>query len=219
MRTFEGFTDSESFTRVPDAFFHQLLEAIEDPAELKVALFALWQVEHMEGPLRALRRADFETARLGLSADRVDSGLERAVQRGVLLEVRLESDQFYLLNSPRGRAAAEAIAQGDRRGAEVIMAGAAVERPNVFQLYEENIGPLTPMIAEALKDAEGTYPPAWVSEAIALAVERNKRSWSYAEAILKRWKEGGRAEKQDRRDSQEDRRKYIEGRFADHVEH
>jgi DnaD/phage-associated family protein len=218
MRAFNGFTDSESFTPVPDVFFHQLLAAIEDPAELKVALFALWQVEHMEGPLRALRRADFDPGQLGLSADQVVSGLERAVKRGILLEAPIEAERFYLLNSPRGRAAAEAIAQGDRRGAEVIMAGAAVERPNIFRLYEENIGPLTPMIAEALRDAEESYPHEWVSEAIALAVERNKRSWSYAEAILKRWKEGGRAEKQDRRDSQEDRQRDVEEKIRKFVE-
>jgi len=36
------------------------------------------------------------------------------------------------------------------------------ERPNIFKLYEENIGPLTPLIADALKDAEKTYPPEWV---------------------------------------------------------
>ena len=216
---FKGFTDSESFTQLPDTFFQKLLAEIDDAAELKVTLFFLFRVQHMEGPFRALCQTDFEEKALGLMADEVAAGLEKAVQRGTILKSQHEVDVFYFLNSPRGRAAAEAFAKGDWRESAKIMSSTVVERPNVFKLYEENIGPLTPMIAEALKDAEGTYPPAWVSEAIALAVERNKRSWSYAEAILKRWKEGGRAEKQDRRDSQEDRRKYIEGRFADHVEH
>jgi DNA replication protein len=218
MGKFEGFTDSESFTRLPDAFFHQLLGEIDDLAELKVTLFTLWQVEHMEGPIRALPQADFEPERLGLSAVEVASGLERAVKRGVLLEARHETDRLYFLNSPRGRAAAEAIAQGDRRGAEKIMAGVAVERPNIFRLYEENIGPLTPMIADALKDAEGTYSQEWVADALAQAVLHNKRSWSYVEAILKRWKEGGRAEKQGRRDSQEDRRRDVEEKIRKFVE-
>ena len=39
-------------------------------------------------------------------------------------------------------------------------------------------------------------------EAIDLAVKHNKRSWKYCEAILKRWKEEGRAEKQSGRDDQ-----------------
>jgi DNA replication protein DnaD len=50
-------------------------------------------------------------------------------------------------------------------------------------------------------------------------VKNNKRSWRYCEAILKRWKEEGRAQKQDRRDTEEDRRKYVKGEFADHIEH
>jgi len=94
-----------------------------------------------------------------------------------------------------------------------------MERPNVFKLYEENIGPLTPMIADALKDAEEIYQADWIADAIEVAVKSNKRSWKYCEAILKRWKEEGRAEKQDRRDSEKDRRKYVEGEYSDFIEH
>jgi len=61
-------------------------------------------------------------------------------------------------------------------------------------LYEENIGPLTPLIADALKDAEELYYADWIVDAISLAVKNNKRNWKYCEAILKRWKEEGRAE-------------------------
>ncbi len=65
-------------------------------------------------------------------------------------------------------------------------------RPSIFALYESNIGPLTPMIADALEDAEKTYPPDWIKDAIALAVENNKRNWRYCETILKRWQAGGK---------------------------
>ena len=82
-----------------------------------------------------------------------------------------------------------------------------MERLNVFKLYEENIGPLTPLIADALKDAEKTYSREWVADAIGLAVANNKRNWKYCEAILKRWKEDGRAEKQNRRDDQKSRQR------------
>lgn len=63
---------------------------------------------------------------------------------------------------------------------------------NTFVLYESNIGPLTPMIADALTDAEKTYPSEWIKDAIALAVENNKRNWRYCETILKRWQESGK---------------------------
>lgn len=218
MKTFKGFTDSESFTQLPDTFFHQLLNQIDDTAELKVTLYLIWRVEHMDGPFRALRESDFDAKELGLSADEVRSGVEKAAKRGIILSSQNEADVFYFLNSPRGRAAAEAFAQGGLRES-VGMISTPMERPNIFRLYEENIGPLTPLVADALKDAEETYSAEWVSETIDLAVKHNKRSWKYCEAILKRWKEEGRGEKQDRRDTEEDRRKYIEGKYSDYIEY
>ena len=201
MSKFKGFTDSETFTQLPDGFFHHLLKDIQDADELKVTLYFLWRVEHMEGPFRALCETDFDTKDLGLSVNEVKSGLEKAVKRGSILKSQHEADVFYFLNSPRGRAAAEAFAKGQWRESARILSAPPMERPNVFKLYEENIGALTPLIADTLKDAEETYQPEWIVEAIELAVKNNKRNWKYCEAILKRWKEEGRAEKQDRRDN------------------
>jgi len=217
--TFKGFSDSKSFTQLPDSFFQSLLHEIKDVAELKVTLFFLWRVEHMEGPFRALRQVDFEEKALGLGADEIGAGLEKAVQRGSILRAEHEADVVYFLNSPRGRAAVEAFANGDLSQAGEFAVTPVVERPNVFRLYEENIGPLTPMIADALKDAEETFSQNWVADALEIAVKNNKRNWKYIEAILKRWKEEGRAEKQDRRDPEKDRRKYVEGEYSDFIEH
>ena len=218
MSSFKGFTDSETFTQVPDSVFRQLLKEIKDTDELKVTLYAIWWIEHTEGSFRALSETDFNSKELGLSAEEIRRGLEKAVKRGSMLQSRNEADVFYFLNSARGRATAEAFAKGQWNKSDKTLS-APLERPNIFKLYEENIGPLTPLIADALKDAEETYPPEWIAEAIELAVKNNKRNWRYCEAILKRWKEEGRAEKQDRRDAEKDRRKYIEGEFADYIEH
>jgi len=218
MAKFKGFTDSETFTQLPNGFFHHLLKDIKDADELKVTTYFLWRVEHMEGPFRALSKMDFDVKQLGLSADEIKSGLEKAVKRGSLLRVQKEADVYFLLNSPRGRAAVQAIENGTWNPKDGG-SGLPVERPNVFQLYEENIGALTPLIADALKDAEDTYQPEWIADAIELAVKNNKRNWKYCEAILKRWKEEGRAEKQDRRDAEKDRRKYVEGKYSDFIEH
>ena len=214
---FNGFTNSETFTQLPDTFFHQLLHQIDDTAELKVTLYFLWRMEHMDDSFRALRESDFFAKELGLSADAVRSGVEKAVKRGIILRVEDKAEVIYFLNSPRGRAAANAFLGGAHKVAGI--ASVPFERPNIFRLYEENIGPLTPLIADALKDAEETYSAEWVAETIDLAVRNNKRSWRYCEAILKRWKEEGRAEKQDRRDAEKDRDKYIKGEYADYIEH
>jgi DNA replication protein len=69
---------------------------------------------------------------------------------------------------------------------------AEVERPNIFVLYEQNIGLLTPLIAEELKDAASQYPMEWIEAAFREAVTHNKRKWSYIRAILRRWETEGR---------------------------
>jgi DNA replication protein len=219
---FKGFTDSETFAQIPDSFFRHLLTEIDDVDELKVTLYALWRIGNMEGRVRFLREQDFAEVIPDPAAP-----LEKAVQRGSLLQAfpratsrgaEKDGSALYFLNSPRGRAAAEAFAKGTWSPGAAPSAPPP-EQPNIFKLYEENIGPLTPMLADALKDAEQTYPPAWVAEALEIAVKSNKRNWKYVEAILRRWKEEGHAKKQGRRDAQEDGRRYVEGEYADFVEH
>jgi DnaD/phage-associated family protein len=63
---------------------------------------------------------------------------------------------------------------------------------SLFSIYENNIGPITTMAADAIKDAEKTYPLEWITDAIRLSVENNKRSWRYCETILKRWQTNGK---------------------------
>ena len=218
MAKFKGFTDSETFTKLPDGFFHHLLKDIKDADELKVTVYFLFRVEHIDGPFRALSKMDFDIKDMGLSAEEIKLGLEKAVKRGSLLTVKKEAVVYLLFNSPRGRAAVQAIENGTWNPKTGVVAS-LLERPNVFKLYEENIGALTPLIADTLKDAEETYQAEWIAEAIELAVKNNKRNWKYCEAILKRWKEEGRAEKQDRRDTEKDRRKYVEGKYSDFIEH
>jgi DNA replication protein len=217
MTYFKGFSDSESFTQLPDTFFQKLLAEIDDLAELKVTLFFLWRVKHMEGPFRALRPSEFEQQVLGLDADEIASGLESAIRRGSILQAEHDADRFYFLNSPRGRAAAEAFANGDWDESSINMSAPVVERPNIFKLYEENFGPLTPMIADTLKDAEETYSEEWVAEALEIAVKNNVRNLKYVEAILKRWREKGKHEGKDRQDAEKGSERYTKSEFEEYL--
>lgn len=229
---FQGFPEGKNLvTRLPQAFFRQLLPQIDHLGELKLTVYVFWRLEQVEGAFRFLRAPDLfqdETFIQGLSCP-LEEALQRAVKRGALLEARLEldgkEDKLYFLNSPKGRAALHAIQSGQWRPAG---AGAAPVAPpsqpaNIFRLYEENIGPLTPLIAEALGEAEDTYPAGWIEDAMRIAVERNKRTWRYVAAILERWHREGRHDKkdppQDRSNAAEAGRKYIEGEFSDHIEH
>jgi DNA replication protein len=217
MAKFKGFTDSETFTQVPNGFFRHLLKQTDDAKELKVTLYFLWRVEHMDGPFRALSEADFSTTDLGLAADEIRLGLEKAVERGSLLKVQKGARGYFLLNSPRGRAALQVLESG-MWNPEIAGSAPLMERPNIFKLYEENIGPLTPLIADALKDAEETYSDEWIAEAIELAVKNHKRSWKYCEAILKRWKEEGRHGQKDQQDPVKSSERYTKSEFAEYLE-
>jgi len=209
MSAFKGFQGSETFTAIPDTLFRELIQIISGEGELKVVLHALWRTAHIDTPQHSLTWQDFASAPLGLSPEQVKAGLAEAIEHRILLAVGLGNDSRYFLNSPQGRAAAEALRAKGPTAAEVP-SSLPLERPTVFRLYEENIGPLTPLIADALRDAEETYPASWLPEAIELAVRNNRRSWSYCEAILKRWKEEGRGKKQNRRDDQAARQRDTE---------
>jgi DnaD/phage-associated family protein len=211
MTSFPGFTSSETFTQVPDSWI-RLMNEIDDVAELKVTLYAIWRIEHLEGNFRAMCETDFEVEALGLKIDEIQRGLGKAVERGILLKSQHEADAFYFLNSPRGRLSAEAFAKGQWRDA---MRAYIPNKSNVFKLYEENIGALTPLLADMLKEAEKNYPSAWFEEAIEIAVSRNIRNWKYIEAILARWKENGKDERRDSEDSVKDAKRYTDGEFSE----
>ena len=64
----------------------------------------------------------------------------------------------------------------------------------ISKAYEGEIGSITSMIADDLKDASTTFPLKWVLDAIHEAAIQNKRNWKYIEAILRRWKAQGNQE-------------------------
>jgi DNA replication protein len=232
---FPGFPEGKlRVTPVPNLFFSDLLPAIDDLAELKVTLYTFWALANKEGTFRYLRRDEIAgdaTLLAGLGSpgrtalESLDEALDRAVTRGTLIRVMVKegpsSEAFFFLNTPKGRAAVAALEHGAWRpsGNAEAPIELSIERPNIFSLYEQNIGQLTPMIAETLRDAEETYPPSWVEEAIRIAVENNIRKWRYVEAILEDWRTRGRDEREDRGDTEKARRRYLEGELGDFAEH
>ena len=211
MKLFSGFpTGKVSVTPLPNLFFSELCPAIDDLAELKVSLHIFWLMANR--PARAPR----SVARSELAADRtllrslavcegkpeaaLAHALSAASERGTLLRHASGSgDDVYFLNDEAGRRAFEKIQQAEEThdassGAAREPASAAV-RPNIFALYEQNIGLLTPMISEELKEAELEYPAEWIADAFKTAVKQNKRSWAYVNGILRKMKTEGRGDR------------------------
>ena len=93
------------------------------------------------------------------------------------------------------------------------------QRPNIFVLYEQNIGTLTPMMAEELMEAEKSFPAEWIEDAFREAVKSNVRKWRYVQSILETWADEGRGDETSQRTDERDRRRFIEGEYADYIEH
>jgi DnaD/phage-associated family protein len=64
--------------------------------------------------------------------------------------------------------------------------------PEIFGMYQQNIGILTPVIAELLIEAEKKYSKDWIAEAFTIAVKNNVRKWKYVEAVLDGWERNGK---------------------------
>lgn len=225
MRTFSGFPAGKvRSVSIPEPVFTELVPLIDDLAELKLTLHVLWRLGRQRGKVRYLRRAELASDQALLSglgdapAETLSGTLERAVERGTLLRTEASigetTEELYFANTPRGRAAVEAIARGEWPD-ELESAG----RPNIFTLYEQNIGLLTPLIADELREAEQAYPPDWIEDAFREAVSLNKRNWKYIRAILERWRTEGRGDERGRRPREADRRRYIEGEYGEYIEH
>jgi DnaD/phage-associated family protein len=230
MEKFNGFPAGElRFTSVPDLFFARLLPQIDSLVELKVALHFMWV--HYRQARQAISYSELLTDEtlvqsLALFDEDIEAaltqGLNRAVERGILLCVQVDDDagpqDLYLLNSERGRQALAKFEAGElgvvaTSGVEIAT---PTKRSNIFELYEDNIGLISPILADELKDAEATYPLPWIEDAFKIAVENNVRRWSYIRAILERMATAGR-EKQELEDS--GKSWYTDEEFRDLIQH
>jgi len=225
MSPFPGFPQRMRFTPLPNLFFSELLPQIDDIAELKATLHIFWTLYQKRGYPRFVTYRELLGDKMLMrgigDGEALRHGLERAISRGTLIHLTLEgeggSESLYFLNTEGDRRAVAKIESG-----EIDLGGfpkrepyaEAEEQLNIFTLYEENIGMLTPMIAEELKEAERIYPASWIESAFKEAVSRNKRSWRYISRILERWAAEGKEHGEPGRDFEEDTDKYIRGRYG-----
>ena len=226
-----GLMTGEEDIKLPAQVFSRLLPAIDDLAELKLTLVALSMLLQKEGDYRFLRHDELlgnadlmrglaVTDTAADARDILDAALERAVERGTLLAARVETGdetrRLYFINDERGRELQRQAQSGQWRPAAADEIEVLPPRPTLFAIYEENIGVLTPMLAEAIKDAQATYPRDWIEDAIRYAVERNARSWRYISKVLHAWQQEGRSRETSGRLPRGPRR-YTAGKRKDFI--
>jgi DnaD/phage-associated family protein len=232
MKPFRGFPARMEFSPIPSPFFSQLMPQIGDIAELKTTLHILGAIYRKKGSPRFVTLSELLADASLMSSLRgaaepaeevLSKALKMATQRETFLHLVIDGGKkpegIYLLNTPSNRLAVAKIQSGELKlpglTARIAPHASTEELPNIFTLYEENIGMLTPMIAEELKEAEKLYPITWINDAIKEAVNQNKRKWGYISAILERWSAEGKSDGAYRRDyKKEDPDKYIKGRYG-----
>lgn len=132
------------------------------------------------------------------STSRIMRALNQAVVRGALTRTSMVADNrqfivYRLEGNPLsvqqpGSDATDAfdgdMSQPKSNGNE--------QAASVYAAYEDNIGMLTPLVADQIRLALELYPAFWIHEAIGEAVAYNRRQWRYIQRILQNWSADGR---------------------------
>lgn len=227
--TFAGFS-TEGLVSLPPEWFSEVVPAITLPSELKITLHIFYRLSQQQGTPRRiswdmlLRDALLQRSLRALSkvrppADLLAEGLDAAVQRTTLLHLAQPEQgrvvNWYLVHTASNRAWCQAVQAG------TLAIGAAPDQqqaplPTIVQIYEQNIGLVTPLLLDELQTAEARYPAAWIEAAIREAVRSNVRSWRYIQKVLERWAANGRpatdTADQSRR-SEIDVERYVSGTY------
>ena len=233
MRQFDVFRTRMQFTSIPNPFFSILLPQIDDITELKVTLYILGIFYRKRDYPRFITCEELLSNRSLMnslrgeakpSEEMLHQALDMAVKRGTIVRLVLDksgnSEDVYFLNTAYDKQVIDKVKNG-----ELILTGLKVgkqtyveseEQSDIFTLYEQNVGMLTPMIAEELREAEKLYPVVWIQDAIKEAVSLNKRNWKYIAAILENWSSQGRGSGAYKRDSAEKAGpdKYIKQKYG-----
>jgi DnaD/phage-associated family protein len=223
---FAGFS-TDTLVGLPPELFSEVLPSITLPSELKVTLHIFYRLSRQRAMPRrvswddlaadrTLRRSLRSISKLRPFEDLLAEGLEAAVRRTTLLHLTLPAGgrvgNWYLVNTAANRAWVEQLA-----AAQVALAPTdepPAERPALIGLYEQNIGLVTPMLIDELREAEEHYPREWIEDAMREAVRANARSWRYIRKVLERWAAHGRQDAPDRAQRPIDIEKYTSPQFG-----
>lgn len=223
---FTGFS-TDKLVGLPPELFSEILPAITLPSELKVTLHVFYRLSKQRGNPRrlswdelagdrVLRQSLRAVSKLRPPEDLLAEGMEAAVRRTTLLHIPLPGDgrviNWYLVHTAANRQWVERMGQV-RRALEPNEL-APEQRPSLITLYEQNIGLVTPLLIDELREAEERYPQDWIEEAMREAVRANARSWRYVRKVLERWANYGRQDAPHRSERPIDIEKYTQGQFG-----
>ena len=208
-------------TGVPNVVFSELLPMMDDVAQVKVTLHIFYLLSQKKGSPRYVTleelRADTTLMQgLEFKKENLTRGLQKAVACHALLLAEADGAEWYFFNTPESVRVLDKVTKGELKlAADVrVVPQEPQPLPNIYKLYEQHIGALSPIIVDELKEAETEYPPEIIMDAFRSAAENNKRSWRYVNKILLDWTRSNKHEKTSRTSTRE-RRPSITGKLAD----
>jgi len=208
-------------TGVPNVVFSELLPMMDDVAQVKVTLHIFYLLSQKKGSPRYVTleelRADTTLMQgLEFKKENLTRGLQKAVACHALLLAEADGAEWYFFNTPESVRVLDKVTKGELKLAADLRVVPQEPQPlpNIYKLYEQHIGALSPIIVDELKEAETEYPPEIIMDAFRSAAENNKRSWRYVNKILLDWTRSNKHEKTSRTSTRE-RRPSITGKLAD----
>src|SRR3972149_10301974 len=135
MHPFPAFPTRPPPPPLPDPLFTLLLPQMEDLAEAKVLFYSFWLLARKGRHYLSLGELQADRNLKGGGEEGIAGALERAAERGVLLPLSRDGRTLSFLNSPQGREARAGMERGTLP---------PEEKTNIFDLYEQNIGVITP---------------------------------------------------------------------------
>ncbi len=223
---------------IPEWFLYDTAPKIREMVEMQVMLacFRLAAEFSETEPIAEARLVQDERLNQALRFDgattlpdgEIKRGIELALARDTLLAFSLETQagrrvRWLLIATEENRMRLRRYESGALPAPELPdesdVAGPVVRsRPGVFRLYEQNIGLVTPIIADRLVEALELYPEQWIEDAIGAAVSYNRRNWRYIQRILETWATEGRTNEANRRDQSStgdfDPERHLSGPYA-----
>ena len=200
---FQGFPKGARYSAIQSHILNGYVEMVGDLAELKTVLRIFWILGNKKGKLRYITPEELCADRIltkSLFADSVEQqktmvfkALESAVSNKILIKSKFGQNKVpvYFLNTESNRVLTNSSSQ-DTNIAGYDSWEIEKNMTEPYSLYEQNIGMITPLIADKIREAEETFPTEWISEAITESVNMNKRNWAYISRILTNWQTEGR---------------------------
>lgn len=194
-----------TYTAVPDSILGEFLVEVQDESLLRCFLRILWHLHRSKDKIKSVEIAVLDadqilegvlSKRKTTESSRLSTVLKEIYDLNFVLFAKSgkqQGDTRVLLNTRKNRNMIESLGWVSTDAVDVTRVLVAPVPPsNVFGLYEQNIGLITPLVADELRDMETTYPVSWIEEAIQLSVIYNRKSIRYILGILERWRNEGR---------------------------